>query len=94
MPDSFTLDADARYAFAPSPDPIDDMLHRIHVVFQGSDGRCWSGGTDLMTATRESAIVFCDGLNVRLGFDRAGWTVLAERAFAALPQRKDECGKV
>ena len=90
MSDAFTLDAGARDAFAPLPDPIEGTLHRIHIVFQGSDGRRWSAGTDLMAATRESAADFCDGLNVPLGFHRDGWAAFAERVFTEEPHRKDE----
>ena len=32
-------DAGRRYAFAPHPDPIEEILHRIHIVFEEPDGR-------------------------------------------------------
>ena len=78
MSDAFTVDAGALYAFAPLPDPIEGTLHRIYIICQGSDGRHWSDGTDLMAATRESAADFCNGLNLLRGFDRDGWAVFAE----------------
>ena len=60
MPDAFHHDAGARYAFAPSPELIEGTLHRICIVFEGSDGRRWTAGTELMAATRESAEDMCD----------------------------------
>ena len=73
----------ARYAFAPSPEPIEGALRRIRMVFEGSDGRVWSAGADMMAPTMDSAEDFCDALNVRLGLDREAWTAFAERVFAA-----------
>ena len=32
MADAFTMDGGARYAFAPSPEPIEGALHRINVA--------------------------------------------------------------
>ena len=29
------------HAFAPHPVPIESILHRVHVIFQESDGRVW-----------------------------------------------------
>ena len=67
MTDTFEFDTGARYAFAPSPDFVEGTLHRIYVVFEGSDGRRWQAGTELMAATRENAEDICDKLNVPLG---------------------------
>ena len=92
MSDALTMDAGARYAFAPSPDLVEDTLHRIYIVFEGSDSRHWTAGTELMAATRESAENFCDKLNPPLGFDYEGWTVFAHRVFAANPYRKSKSG--
>ena len=83
MTDRATTDAGRRYAFAPHPDPIEDILYRIHVVFQESDGRLWSAGTDLMAPSMESAETMAEDLNSRLGLDYAAWTAFAERVFAA-----------
>ena len=82
MPEPFSTNSGLHYAFAPSPTLIEDTLHRIHVVFEGSDGRYWSAGTDLISPTAESAATFCDNMNTRLGFDRKGWTAFAARVFA------------
>ena len=88
MSDAFTMDAGARYAFASSPDLVEGTLHRICIVFEGSDGRRWMAGTELMAATRESAEDFCNQLNLPLGLDYEQWTTFAERTFAANPYRK------
>ena len=37
-----------RHAFAPHPDPVEGMLHRIYIIFKESDGRLWASGTDMM----------------------------------------------
>ena len=92
MPEPFAMDDGLRYAFAPSPQPVDDILYRIHVVFEDSDGRCWSAGTELMSPTAESAADFCDGMNARLGLHRQEWTAFAERVFAKRPLGNDAPG--
>ena len=89
MADSTTTDAGRRYAFAPHPDPIEDILYRIHVIFQESDGRLWSAGTDLLAPNMESAEAMAEDLNSRLGLDYAAWTAFAEQAFAAKRMRPD-----
>ena len=78
-----TTDSGRRYAFAPHPDPIEDILYRIHIVFEESDGRLWSSGTDLMAPNMESAEDMAEDLNSRLGLDHATWTAFAQRVFAA-----------
>ena len=78
-----TTDAGRRYAFAPHPDPVEEILYRIHIVFEESDGRLWSSGTDLMAPNMESAQAMAEDLNGRLGLDHASWTAFAERVFAA-----------
>ena len=83
MTDRTTTNAGRRYAFAPHPDPIEDILYRIHVVFEEPDGRLWSAGTDLMAPSMESAETMAEDLNSRLGIDHAAWTAFAERVFAA-----------
>ena len=55
LPDPFTVDAGASYAFAPSPDPIERSLHRIRIVFEASDGQVWTTGTDMIAPTLDSA---------------------------------------
>ena len=80
------MDAGAGYAYAPSPDPIDAVVHSIHILFQVSDGRVWTAGTDMVAPMIESAEDFCDALNARLGLDRKRWTAFAERVFAAQAQ--------
>ena len=42
LPTSTTFDADTRYAFAPSPDPDDDLVYRIQIVIQFPDGQALS----------------------------------------------------
>ncbi len=46
MAEPFTMDAGARYAFPPSPELIEGVVHRIRIVFQASDGRVWTAGAD------------------------------------------------
>ena len=86
MPKPFTVDAGARYAFAPSPDTIDGVVHQIRILFRASDGRVWSTGTDMLVPSPDSSEDFCNALNARLGFDHDGWTNFAESVFAALAQ--------
>ena len=86
MADPFTEDAGARHAFASSPDPMERSLHRIRIVFEASDGRVWTTGTNLIAPTLDSAADSCDALNSRLGYDHDGWSALAERVFAAQAQ--------
>ena len=83
MTDPTTTDSGRRYAFAPHPDPIEEILHRIHIVFEEPDGRLWSSGTDIMAPTMDSAEAFAGDLNSRLGFDYTIWTEFARRVFAA-----------
>lgn len=86
MPAPFTMDDGVRYGFAPSPEPAEDTLHRNRIVFQDSDGRVWSAGTDMMEPTMGSAEGFSHALNARVGLDREGLTVFAERVFAVQAQ--------
>ena len=85
MTDPFTVDTGARYAFAPSPESFEGKMYRIRIVFEASDGRGWTSGTDMIAPTMDSAVDSCDALNTRLGFDHDGWTAFAERIFAAPP---------
>ena len=78
-----TTTAGRRYAFAPHPDPIEEILHRIHIVLEEPDGRLWSSGTDIMAPSMDSAEAMAEDLNSRLGLDYAAWTAFAERVFAA-----------
>lgn len=48
MAEPFTMDAGPSDAFAPSPDPIEGMVHRIQIRFRASDGQMWTAGTDTM----------------------------------------------
>ncbi len=73
----------ARHAFALHPDPVEGLLHRVYVVFQESDGRVWAAGTDMMAPNRDSGELFVDRLNETPGIDRAEWSALPARAFAA-----------
>ena len=88
MSDSFMIDTGARCAFAPSPDLVEGTLRHICIVFEGSDGRQWKAGNELMPATRESAEDVWDRLNRPLGLDYEEWTAFGERIFAANPYRK------
>ena len=63
MAEPFTMDAGARYAFAPSPDPDAGGLHRIRIVFEASDGRVCTAGTDMMAPTMAGAEDSCGALN-------------------------------
>ena len=72
-----------RHAFALHPDPVEGLLHRVYVVFQESDGRVWAAGTDMMAPNPDSGELFVDRLNETPGIDRAEWSALAARAFAA-----------
>lgn len=84
-----TTDAGRRYAFAPHPDPIEEILYRIHIIFEEPDGRLWSSGTDLMAPSMESAQDMAQDLNSRLGLDPAACSTFARRVFAAKRIRPD-----
>ena len=73
----------------PHPDPIEDILYRIHVIFQEPDGRLWSAGTDLMGPNMQSAEAMAEDLNSRLGLDYAALTAFAKLVFAAKRMRPD-----
>ncbi len=79
MSDTFVMDGSAVYAFAPSPELIENLLYQIHLVFEGRPGGI---STAIMTPTSDSANDFCDRMNARLGLDHADWTALAREAFA------------
>ena len=89
MTDPTTTDAGRRYAFAPHPDLIEDILYRIHVIFEEPDGRLWSAGTDLMAPNMDSAEAMAEDLNSRLGLNYAAWTAFAQRVFAAKRRRPE-----
>ena len=67
----------------PHPDPIEDTLYRLHIIFEEPDGRLWSSGTDLMAPNMESADALAENLNRRLGLDYTAWTAFARKVFAA-----------
>ena len=83
MTTTLTLDTSRRFAFAPDPVPVEDILHRMYVIFEESDGSLWTAGTDFMAPDLATAQGFADGLNARIGLDTTTWMALAERAFAA-----------
>ena len=83
MTEPHTIGPGLRHAFAPNPEPIEDHLHRIHIIFEEDHGRVWSAGTDMIAPSIESAEVFADRLNESLGLDREAWTGFAERVFRA-----------
>ena len=83
MTDPTTTDAGRRYAFAPHPEPIEDILYRMYIIFEEPDGRLWSSGTDVMAPSMDSAEEFAEDLNSSLGLDHAAWTAFARRVFAA-----------
>ena len=80
-----TLCQDGRFAFAPHPDPVEDMLYQIHAVFEGPDGSHWPVGTDLVTHDLDSGEVLAEALNTKLGFDLETCAAIAQRVFAANP---------
>ena len=72
-----------RHAFAPHPNPVEGVLHRIYILFEESDGRLWASGTVMMAPSSETAETFADRLNETLGLDRDAWSALADRVFTA-----------
>ena len=83
MTTTFAAKAGRHFAFAPDPDPVEDILYRMYVIFEEADGRLWSVGTDFMAPDLATAQDFADGLNAQIGLDAETWMALAERAFAA-----------
>ena len=92
MTETITGGPDPRHAFAPHPEPIEDILHRICIIFEESDGHLWASGTHLMAPNQESAEAFADRLNETLGVDKIAWSPLADRVFAAdeTPNRRSD----
>ena len=83
MTDTFTIDAGAHYASAPRPDSEAASLHPISIVFGGSDSRHWTAYTELMAATDNIAVDFCNSSACpRRGRD--AWWLQAEIAIHAL----------
>ena len=80
-----TIGSGLRHAFAPHPEPIEEQLHRIFVVFEEDDGRVWSAGTDMIAPSLESAETFADRLNQSLSLDREAWMAFARRVFRSEP---------
>ena len=81
MREQFTVDADIRYAFAPHPEPVEEILYRVHDVFEEPDGRRWSTGTDLMAPDLGTAQGLADRLNAPLGWKTDAWVAFAHRFF-------------
>ena len=69
----------------PASGPIEDILYRLHIIFEEPDGRLWSSGTDLMARNMESAEALAKNLNSRLGLDYTSWTAFARKVCAARP---------
>ena len=44
MTETITGGPGPRHVFAPHPDPVEGMLHRIYIIFEESDGRLWASG--------------------------------------------------
>ena len=83
MTETITEGPGPRHVFATHPDPVEGILHRIYVIFEESDGRLWASGTDMMAPDPDNGELFVDRLNETLDVDRAEWSALAARAFAA-----------
>ena len=64
------------------------------MIFEESDGRLWSIGTDMMAPDLETAQGFADGLNARIGLDTDTWMALAERVFAERRQIRERYDSV
>ena len=56
MVEPFTMDTDAGYVFAPSPEPIEGTLRRICIVYPAADGRIRSAGTDMILLIAQSTM--------------------------------------
>ena len=83
MTETITDGPGPRHAFAPHPDPVEGILHRIYIIFEESNGQLWASGTDMMAPSLESAEAYADRLNETLGVDKTAWSALADRVFAA-----------
>ena len=75
MTETITGGPGPRHVFAPHPDPVEGMLHRIYIIFEESDGRLWASGTDNQTlreTKRDNQIRLCgfDESRERRRFDR------------------------
>ena len=81
MTKQFTMDGDIRYAFTRRPEPVEEILYRVHVIFEEPDGRLWSTGTDLMAPVLGTAQGLADRLNSPLGWKTDGWMAFAHRFF-------------
>ena len=55
MTETITDGPGPRHAFAPHPDPVEDVLYSIYVIFEEHDGRLWTSRTTMMAPDREGA---------------------------------------
>ena len=74
-----------RFAFAPHPEPNEDMVFRINIFLEDTDGSQWWVETDLIVWDLETAHMLAATLNGRLGLDVVASAAFAERVLAANP---------
>ena len=79
-----TIDPGTRFAFAPYPVAIENLLYRIYVVFETSRGDLLCAHTNLMAPSLETANTMCDNLNTQVDLTRDQWKCLASAVFDAV----------
>ena len=74
-----TLPDNPNFVFVPAYD-VDTDVQQIRIVIEGLAGHV---PTALISLTLEDALVICDKLNRRLGYDREAWTAMAAASMHA-----------
>ena len=74
-----TLPDNPHFCFAPAYD-VETDVQQIRIVIEGLAGHV---PTALVALDLDDALVICDKLNRRLGYDREAWTALAAASMRA-----------
>ena len=74
-----TLPDNPNFCFVPAYD-VEDEVQQIRIVIEGMAGHV---PTALVALTIEDALLICDKLNRRLGYDRDAWTAMAAASMHA-----------
>ena len=74
-----TLPDEPNFCFAPAYD-VETDVQQIRIVIEGLAGHV---PTALVALNLDDALVICDKLNRRLGYDREAWTTMAAASMHA-----------
>ena len=74
-----TLPDEPNFCFTPAYD-VETEVQQIRIVIEGLAGHV---PTALISLNLEDALVICDKLNRRLGYDREAWTAMVAASMRA-----------